>query len=30
MMSHSVRVTLPPNLRAMAQVHGEVVLEVPG
>jgi len=29
-MSHLVRVTLPPNLRAMAHVHGEVLLEVPG
>lgn len=29
-MSHSVRVTLPPHLRAMAQVHGEVLLEVAG
>ncbi len=29
-MSPSVRVTLPPNLRAMARVHGEVLLEVPG
>jgi sulfur-carrier protein len=29
-MSHSVRVTLPPNLRALAQVHGEVMVEVPG
>lgn len=29
-MSHSVRVTLPPNLRAMAKVDGEVLLEVPG
>ncbi|MGZ6790892.1 MAG: MoaD/ThiS family protein [Mycobacteriaceae bacterium] len=29
-MSHSVRVTLPPNLRAMTQVHGEVLVEVQG
>jgi hypothetical protein len=29
-MSHTVRVTLPPTLRAMAKVHGEVLLEVPG
>jgi hypothetical protein len=29
-MSHSVRVTLPAHLRAMAQVHGEVLLDVPG
>lgn len=29
-MSHSIRVTLPANLRAMAQVRGEVLLEVPG
>ncbi len=29
-MSHSVRVTLPAHLRAMAKVHGEVLLEVPG
>jgi hypothetical protein len=29
-MSHTVRVTLPPTLRAMAKVQGEVLLEVPG
>jgi hypothetical protein len=29
-MSHSIRVTLPAHLRAMAQVQGEVLLEVPG
>jgi sulfur-carrier protein len=29
-MSHSVRVTLPAHLRAMAHVNGEVLLEVPG
>jgi len=29
-MSPTVRVTLPPNLRAMAQAHGELLLEVPG
>jgi molybdopterin converting factor small subunit len=29
-MSHSVRVTLPAHLRAMAKVHGEVLLELPG
>lgn len=29
-MSHSVRVSLPPNLRAIAQVHGEVLVHVPG
>jgi len=29
-MSHSIRVTLPAHLRAMAQVHGEVIVEVPG
>jgi hypothetical protein len=29
-MNHSIRVTLPSHLRAMAQVHGEVLLEVPG
>jgi molybdopterin synthase sulfur carrier subunit len=28
-MSHSVRVILPAHLRAMAQVHGEVLLELP-
>ena len=27
---HVVRLTLPAHLRAMAQVHGEVSLEVPG
>jgi hypothetical protein len=29
-MSHSVRVILPANLKAMARVQGEVLLEVPG
>ncbi len=29
-MSESVRVVLPAHLRAMAKVHGEVRLEVPG
>jgi hypothetical protein len=29
-MSHSVRVTLPAHLRAMAKVHGEVLVDVPG
>ena len=29
-MRHVVRVTLPAHLRAMAQVHGEVPLEVLG
>lgn len=29
-MSHSVRVTLPAHLRAMARIQGEVLLEVPG
>ena len=29
-MSHTVRLTLPPALRAMAKVDGEVLLEVPG
>ncbi len=29
-MSHPIRVTLPAHLRAMAQVHGEVLVDVPG
>ena len=29
-MSTSVRVTLPAHLRAMAKVHGEVRVDVPG
>ena len=29
-MTTSVRVTLPPHLREMARVHGEVLLEVEG
>ena len=29
-MSNSVRVILPAHLRAMAKVHGEVRVEVPG
>lgn len=29
-MTTSVRVTLPPHLREMARVHGEVLLEVGG
>ena len=29
-MTHSIRVTLPAHLRAMAQVHGDVLLEISG